>query len=141
MCPEDISDEFDNDENVNKKLSENDELGDTTSSAAIGSDPDSTSGTEEDIQLWADFEFDLPAMQGLEHVKIKLNEPLMDVTVLWSNKMLKKYDTYRLDTLPEVFKPQLFTKRTQESVSIYKCLEAFLKEEPLGPEDMWLVYI
>jgi hypothetical protein len=27
----------------------------------------------------------------------------------------------------------------QESVSLYKCLEAFLKEEPLGPEDMWLV--
>ncbi|KHN34173.1 Ubiquitin carboxyl-terminal hydrolase 8 [Glycine soja] len=29
------------------------------------------------------------------------------------------------------------TQRMQESVSIYKCLEAFLKEEPLGPEDMW----
>jgi ubiquitin carboxyl-terminal hydrolase 4/11/15 len=53
--------------------------------------------------------------------------------------MLKKYDTNLLGSLPEVFKPQLFTKRTQESVSIYKCLEAFLREEPLGPEDMWLV--
>jgi len=41
--------------------------------------------------------------------------------------------------LPEVLKPQLYARRPQESVSLYKCLEAFLKEEPLGPEDMWLV--
>ncbi|KAL5147819.1 Ubiquitin carboxyl-terminal hydrolase 8 [Glycine soja] len=31
-------------------------------------------------------------------------------------------------------------QRMQESVSIYKCLEAFLKEEPLGPEDHQILF-
>ncbi|TKY61900.1 Ubiquitin carboxyl-terminal hydrolase 8 [Spatholobus suberectus] len=140
---EDILDEYDKDDGVNKRLSEDDELGDTTNSAAIGSDADSNSGTEDDIHLSTDFEFYY--RQENENVKIILNKPLPvtmlfgkpEVFVLWSDKMLKLYDTYLLDSLPEVFKPRSFTKRTQESVSIYKCLEAFLKEEPLGPEDMW----
>ncbi|XP_061362460.1 ubiquitin carboxyl-terminal hydrolase 8-like isoform X2 [Gastrolobium bilobum] len=142
---EDMLDEYDEDDGVNKKLSEDDGLADMTSSAAMGSNADSNSGTEDDIHMCADFEFYLPAGSGIENVKITLSEPLpvtvlsrdLDVFVLWSDKMLKKYDTYRLGSLPEVFKTQLLTKRTQESVSIYKCLEAFLKEEPLGPEDMW----
>ncbi|KAK7244770.1 hypothetical protein RIF29_39596 [Crotalaria pallida] len=128
------------DDDAAKKLGEDDELGDTTSSAAVGSDADSDSGTED-----PDYELYLPGMQGFGNVKINLNEPLpfsmlpdkLEVAVLWSDKMLKKYDTYLLNLLPEVYKPQPFTKRTQESISIYKCLEAFLKEEPLGPEDMW----
>ncbi|MED6106190.1 hypothetical protein PIB30_002642 [Stylosanthes scabra] len=144
-CSEDGLDEFDTGEGVNKKI-EDDDLGDTTnSSAAIGSDADSTSGTEDDTQLSADFEFCLPAGLGIENLRIKLDDPLpistldkkLEMVVLWSDRMLKKYDTYLSQTLPEVFKPQLFTKRTQESISIYKCLEAFLKEEPLGPDDMW----
>ncbi|KAK7284765.1 hypothetical protein RJT34_19518 [Clitoria ternatea] len=142
---EDILDGYDKDDVVNKRLSEDDELGDTTNSAAIGSDADSNIdadniGTEDDAHLTNDFEF------YVENVKMTLNKPLPftmlsrkpdEVIVLWSDKVLKKYDTYLLDSLPEVFRPQLFTKRTQESISIYKCLEAFLKEEPLGPEDMW----
>ncbi|KAK7337337.1 hypothetical protein VNO77_17904 [Canavalia gladiata] len=140
----DILDEYDKDNCVNNRLSEDDKLGDTTNSATIGSDADSNSGTEDDIHLSTDFEFYLPPELGID-VKITLNKPLpvtmlprkLEVVVLWSDKMLKKYDTYLLDSLPEVFKPPLFTKKVQESVSIYKCLEAFLKEEPLGPEDMW----
>ncbi|CDY16616.1 BnaC09g36570D [Brassica napus] len=52
-------------------------------------------------------------------------------------KLLKLdvYDTCLLSSLPEVSK--FGTKRPQETVSLYKCLEAFLKEEPLGPDDMW----
>ncbi|XP_065855904.1 ubiquitin carboxyl-terminal hydrolase 8-like isoform X2 [Euphorbia lathyris] len=77
--------------------------------------------------------------------KIKMNEPVrvlpytnrLEVHVLWSEKMIEKYDTCILSSLPEVFKPQLYISRPQESVSLYKCLEAYLKEEPLGPEDMW----
>ncbi|XP_027349205.1 ubiquitin carboxyl-terminal hydrolase 8-like isoform X2 [Abrus precatorius] len=146
MCTEDILDESDKDDSVNKRLSEDDELGDTTNSAAIGSDVDSNSGTEDDIHFSTDFEFYLPSGLGIQNVKITLNKPLppitmlskrLEIVVLWSGKMLKKYDTYLLDSLPEVFKPQLCTKRIEESVSIYKCLEAFLKEEPLGPDDMW----
>lgn len=41
--------------------------------------------------------------------------------------------------MPEVFKSDFLAKKPQESVSLYKCLEAFLQEEPIGPEDMWLV--
>ncbi|OIV92275.1 hypothetical protein TanjilG_00293 [Lupinus angustifolius] len=139
MSNEDILDECDKDDNTNKKRSKDDELGDTTSSAAVGSDADSNNGTEDD------FEFFLSGGQGFGNSKIKLNEPLpftelpqkLEVHVVWPDKMLKKCDTYHLNLLPEVFKPQLFTKRMQESVSIYKCLESFLKEEPLGLEDMW----
>ncbi|KAL3626978.1 Ubiquitin carboxyl-terminal hydrolase 8 [Castilleja foliolosa] len=59
------------------------------------------------------------------------------VLVSWSDKMVKLYDVEPVNSLPEVFKSGFFTKRPQESVSLYKCLEAFLKEEPLGPDDMW----
>ncbi|KAE9590782.1 putative ubiquitinyl hydrolase 1 [Lupinus albus] len=139
LSNEDILEECDKDDDTNKKHSEDDELGDTTSSAAVGSDADSNNGTEDD------FEFFLSGAQGFGNLKIKLNEPLpftelpekLEVHVVWPDKMLKKCDTYHLNLLPEVFKPQLFTKRTQESISIYKCLESFLKEEPLGLEDMW----
>ncbi|KAJ1390659.1 Ubiquitin specific protease, conserved site [Sesbania bispinosa] len=143
---EDIVDEYDKDDDVIEKLNEDDDLGDTTSSAAIASEAASNSVTEDDIYLQTDFEFYI--VTGLENVKLTLNGPLpttlfsrkQEVAVLWSDKMLKKYDIDLLNSLPEVFKPQISTKRTQESVSIYKCLEAFLKEEPLGPEDMWFSY-
>ncbi|KAF9664850.1 hypothetical protein SADUNF_Sadunf16G0060900 [Salix dunnii] len=73
-----------------------------------------------------------------------MNEPLpapkfdndSQVYVTWSENTIEKYDTCLLSSLPEVFKIQLCTTRPQESVSLYKCLESFLKEEPLGPEDM-----
>ena len=86
---------------------------------------------------------------GSGNSEIKMDEPVLvsgltnelEVLVLWSDKMIEKYDTCLLSSLPEVFKPPMFMKRPQESVSLYKCLEAFLKEEPLGPEDMWLVLI
>lgn len=79
--------------------------------------------------------------------KILMNEPLamkgelkpLNVLVCWSDKQIQQYDTQRFSSIPEVFKPGFLAKRPQESVSLYKCLEAFLQEEPLGPEDMWLV--
>eukprot|EP01018_Ginkgo_biloba_P010742 Gb_11501 [translate_table: standard] len=62
----------------------------------------------------------------------------VQVLIYWSEEMQDKYDTHYLDVLPEVFKPAFGTKRaSQESISLYTCLEAFLKEEPLGPDDMW----
>ncbi|KAI4300598.1 hypothetical protein L6164_033955 [Bauhinia variegata] len=103
--------------------------------------------TVDGMDLGTDFEFYLAFSRdtGMVNVKIKMNKPLsvgelpkkVEVVVLWSDKMIQKYDTCLLSSLPEVFKPDLHTNRTQESVSICKCLEAFLKEEPLGPEDMW----
>lgn len=77
--------------------------------------------------------------------KILMNDPLtingelrlLHVLVCWSEKQIKKYDTRLCSSLPEVCKSGFSAKRPQESVSLYKCLEAFLQEEPLGPEDMW----
>ncbi|KAL5574572.1 hypothetical protein UlMin_016271 [Ulmus minor] len=61
----------------------------------------------------------------------------LNVLVCWPEKNIEQYDACLLSSLPEVFKSGFHAKRPQESVSLYKCLEAFLKEEPLGPEDMW----
>lgn len=79
---------------------------------------------------------------------IVMNEPVpkiglhrrFNVLVCWPEKLTKQYDTSLLSSLPEIFKSGFFAKRPQESVSLYNCLEAFLKEEPLGPEDMWSVH-
>jgi ubiquitin carboxyl-terminal hydrolase 4/11/15 len=85
----------------------------------------------------------------VKNFKILMNEPLaingelsrLHVLVCWSEKEIKKYDTQLCSSLPEVCKFSFSAKRPQESVSLYKCLEAFLQEEPLGPEDMWLVTV
>ncbi|KAL3530293.1 hypothetical protein ACH5RR_009615 [Cinchona calisaya] len=61
----------------------------------------------------------------------------LHVLVSWPDKMVGRHNKQLLYSLPEVFKSGYLTKRPQESVSLFKCLEAFLKEEPLGPEDMW----
>lgn len=58
----------------------------------------------------------------------------------WSDRILDFYDVSFLEDLPEVFKSEFTVKKTrQEAISLFSCLEAFLKEEPLGPDDMWLV--
>ncbi|CAL0323514.1 unnamed protein product [Lupinus luteus] len=60
------------------------------------------------------------------------------VYIDWSHKLLEKYDTHSLETLPEVLKYGPVTKKARtEPLSLYTCLEAFLREEPLVPEDMW----
>ncbi|KAJ1400030.1 Ubiquitin specific protease, conserved site [Sesbania bispinosa] len=82
---------------------------------------------------------------AVKNSKILMNEPLaingelkmLHVLVCWSEKQIKKYDIQLCSSLPEVFKSGFLAKRPQESVSLYKCLEAFLQEEPLGPDDMW----
>ncbi|BBN05563.1 hypothetical protein MPTK1_3g14190 [Marchantia polymorpha subsp. ruderalis] len=63
------------------------------------------------------------------------------VAVDWSAAALEQeYDMSKVDMPPEVLRtglPATSKKARQEAVSLYTCLEAFLKEEPLGPEDMW----
>ncbi|XVF05041.1 hypothetical protein REPUB_Repub05bG0137000 [Reevesia pubescens] len=61
----------------------------------------------------------------------------LHVLASWAEKYVKQYDRQLLISLPQIFKSCFFAKRPQESVSLYKCLQAFLMEEPLGPEDMW----
>lgn len=58
----------------------------------------------------------------------------------WTEKEYELYDAGYLKDLPEVHKSGLTVKKTkQEAISLFSCLEAFLKEEPLGPDDMWYV--
>ncbi|GAB2274235.1 hypothetical protein Dimus_009002 [Dionaea muscipula] len=54
----------------------------------------------------------------------------------WTKNVAELYNFSFLEDIPVVYKSA--AKRPQpESVSLFSCLEAFLKEEPLGPDDMW----
>nr|XP_019702095.2 ubiquitin carboxyl-terminal hydrolase 9-like isoform X2 [Elaeis guineensis] len=56
----------------------------------------------------------------------------------WPVREHDLYDFSFLEDLPEVFKSGCMLKKTrQEAVTLFSCLETFLKEEPLGPDDMW----
>lgn len=56
----------------------------------------------------------------------------------WTDKEHDLYDSSYLKDLPEVHKSGILAKKTkQEAISLFSCLDAFLKEEPLGPDDMW----
>ncbi|KAH7683092.1 ubiquitin carboxyl-terminal hydrolase 4/11/15 protein [Dioscorea alata] len=56
----------------------------------------------------------------------------------WSQNDLERYNTKYMENLPEVFKHTPAPKRSRgEPLSLYACLDAFLREEPLVPEDMW----
>ncbi|KAI3693730.1 hypothetical protein L1987_76682 [Smallanthus sonchifolius] len=63
---------------------------------------------------------------------------IVKVVLDWTDKDHGLYDSNYLKDLPTVHKPGLTVKKTkQESISLFSCLDAFLKEEPLGPDDMW----
>ncbi|XP_009622829.1 ubiquitin carboxyl-terminal hydrolase 9 [Nicotiana tomentosiformis] len=63
---------------------------------------------------------------------------MLKVILDWTEKEYELYDASYLKDLPEVHKSGLTVKKTkQEAISLFSCLEAFLKEEPLGPDDMW----
>ncbi|XP_047316679.1 ubiquitin carboxyl-terminal hydrolase 8 isoform X2 [Impatiens glandulifera] len=92
-------------------------------------------------------EFYLTNEKGTDReTRIAMDEPIkvtalsgrLSVLVCWPGSMVNLYKTSNLpSSIPQVFKPDFLSKRPQETVSLYKCLEAFLKEEPLGPDDMW----
>jgi hypothetical protein len=62
----------------------------------------------------------------------------LHVVVQWEVRSLAQYDMELLSCLPEVYK-ELPHRRSkdQESVTLYQCLDKFINEEPLGPDDMW----
>ncbi|KAF0911260.1 hypothetical protein E2562_008019 [Oryza meyeriana var. granulata] len=80
-----------------------------------------------------------------QRMKIEMDQPIrltgsqkrLHVVVCWQDNGLEQYNFGSLDNLPEIYKAVLFSRRPQDTCSLYACLEAFLKEEPLGPEDMW----
>lgn len=64
--------------------------------------------------------------------------PSVTVMMDWTEKEHQVYDASYLKDLPVVFKNGFTGKKTrQDAISLFSCLEAFLKEEPLGPDDMW----
>ncbi|KAL8501040.1 hypothetical protein ACS0TY_020567 [Phlomoides rotata] len=116
-----------------------------TKNTRLNGSPETSDKEESDAQSGADFQFYFTNEKGAEKgSEIGMDELVMPtpmperlyVLVSWSEKMVKRY-IQPLGLLPEVFKSAFFSKKPQESVSLYKCLEAFLKEEPLGPDDMW----
>ncbi|KAI8562828.1 hypothetical protein RHMOL_Rhmol03G0065500 [Rhododendron molle] len=139
-----LNDEEDDDEIIANEVFE---MEDVTGSRLSDGDEKSDSAPGDDSNLNPDFEFYLMEERTLlrKCSKIQMTEPTpmkvltgkINVLVSWSDRMTKLYDTCVLSSLPQVCKPRLPTKQPRESVSLYKCLEAFLKEEPLGPEDMW----
>jgi ubiquitin carboxyl-terminal hydrolase 15 len=80
-----------------------------------------------------------------QRIKIEMDQPVtlkgsqkrLHVVVCWQDCGLEQYDIMSLDSLPEIYKAVLFSRRPQDTCSLYACLEAFIKEEPLGPDDMW----
>ncbi|KAL6549259.1 ubiquitin-specific protease [Orobanche hederae] len=71
---------------------------------------------------------------------VKLSSSSMSVLVFvdWSQKLLGSYDISHIENLPEVCKFGNVSKKARnEPLSLYTCFEAFLREEPLVPEDMW----
>ncbi|KAG4919683.1 hypothetical protein JHK85_057964 [Glycine max] len=67
---------------------------------------------------------------------IKPNQ-VVRVFLDWTDKEHELYDASYLRDLPEVHKTGFTVKKTrQEAISLFSCLEAFLTEEPLGPDDM-----
>ncbi|PSR91397.1 Ubiquitin carboxyl-terminal hydrolase [Actinidia chinensis var. chinensis] len=63
---------------------------------------------------------------------------MVKVMLDWTDKERELYDANYLKALPEVHVTGLTMKKTrQEAISLFSCLDAFLKEEPLGPDDMW----
>ncbi|KAM3385922.1 hypothetical protein ACQJBY_009539 [Aegilops geniculata] len=74
-------------------------------------------------------------MNDLDLLEAKPNR--LHVSVNWQHSASKQYDVSMLNNLPEIHKLEVVPKGTEDSVALHVCLEAFLKEEPLGPEDMW----
>ncbi|KAL7124612.1 hypothetical protein ABFS83_14G060800 [Erythranthe nasuta] len=71
---------------------------------------------------------------------VKLSSSSMSILVFvdWSQNLLSSYDTSHIENLPEVCKYGHVSKKARnEPLSLYTCLEGFLREEPLVPEDMW----
>ncbi|GMH29092.1 hypothetical protein Nepgr_030935 [Nepenthes gracilis] len=139
---EDVADDCHNIENSDDE--------DTNMAEASSAFSDNVPSSENDavthLHLNNDFEFHLTDERGTTSgLRIELKTPLcvsgatkkLNVLVSWSDQMTRQYDTCHICLLPEIFKPGFASERPHESVSLYKCLEAFLKEEPLGPEDMW----
>ncbi|OAY73257.1 Ubiquitin carboxyl-terminal hydrolase 8 [Ananas comosus] len=121
------------------------EVSDMDASSSVA-DCDGTADTLEGNCIEDEVQFYLADERALvQQAKIEMDEPIslassgkrLHMLVCWQEKAMEQYDLSLLNTLPEIYKSGFFAKKSQDSFSLYSCLEAFLKEEPLGPEDMY----
>ncbi|GAB2280869.1 ubiquitin-specific protease [Dionaea muscipula] len=71
-------------------------------------------------------------------IEVSSSSTSVIVFINWSKKLQQKYNVHYLEHLPEVCKNGSVSKKARsEPLSLYACLESFLREEPLVPEDMW----
>lgn len=67
-----------------------------------------------------------------------LSGPFTRVVLTWSEREFELYNFSLLENLPKVLDSTSMAKKSREEApSLFSCLESFLKEEPLGPDDMW----
>ncbi|KAK1694163.1 hypothetical protein QYE76_010860 [Lolium multiflorum] len=105
----------------------------------------STSNVDEAITDAELLPFNLYLSDDKGHVRNPIDEdsnhvlgPTMRLLMDWSVREHEIYNLKYMEDLPDVFKPGFMSKKTrQEAVNLFSCLDAFLKDEPLGPDDMW----
>lgn len=98
-----------------------------------------TSSSELSFQLFVT-DGNSSSCKPIEKDSVVNSARVVKVFLDWSDEEHDLYDISYLKDLPEVQKAGFTVKKTrQEAISLFTCLEAFLKEEPLGPDDMWWV--
>ncbi|XP_027367832.1 ubiquitin carboxyl-terminal hydrolase 10-like isoform X2 [Abrus precatorius] len=122
---------------VNDEQSDNTSTQSESRSLMIGSkEQEGTSCGESSFQLVLMNENS--SCEPIEKASFIKPSPLIRVFLDWTDKEHELYDASYLRDLPEVHKTGFTVKKTrQEAISLFSCLEAFLTEEPLGPDDMW----
>ncbi|XP_030454010.2 ubiquitin carboxyl-terminal hydrolase 9-like [Syzygium oleosum] len=130
-------------EKASSFVSKDGEESSSSSNGQSGPGNDEMEGVEDDssgeLPL---FQLSLVDDRGANHKPIHRDTVISGQTVKivldWTERELEQYDASYLMDLPEVHKSGFTVKKTrQEAISLFSCLDAFLKEEPLGPDDMW----
>ncbi|KHN14762.1 Ubiquitin carboxyl-terminal hydrolase 10 [Glycine soja] len=123
----------DSDEQSNISNTESESLSLTTGNK----EQEGTSCGESSFQLVLTNESCL-SCEPIEKASLIKPNQVVRVFLDWTDKEQELYDSSYLRDLPEVHKTGFTVKKTrQEAISLFSCLEAFLTEEPLGPDDMW----
>ncbi|KAE8725341.1 Ubiquitin carboxyl-terminal hydrolase 9 [Hibiscus syriacus] len=124
---------------------ENDILSDGLGETCSSSDAHSVENAEiegtssRDLSLWLHLTDDrVMTFKPLKKDTLFESGKILRVLLDWTDKEEELYDASYLKDLPEVHKAGFAAKKTrQEAISLPSCLDAFLVEEPLGPDDMW----
>lgn len=102
-------------------------------------EPETISNGRPSFQLWL-YSSHTRSCYLLKNDTLIESGGVIRVLLEWRDKEYGLYNISFLKNPPVVFESELVKWEKQwEEVSLFSCLEAFLKEEPLGLEDTWLV--